>query len=131
MMAKVYYNPKLKNYAKVNRNQYTMTKHEWIFRNFVLRKKLTWYTFLRQKIIYSYILDFYCPRLKCWIEIDWENHNYTIDYDGERSKVLNDCGIKIIRYTNDEIEKELEAVIQDLHTKLEDRKKEIKKCPPL
>ncbi|MCX6824148.1 MAG: endonuclease domain-containing protein [candidate division SR1 bacterium] len=108
-----------------------MTKHEGIFRNFVLRKKMTGYTFLRQKIIYSYILDFYCSTLKLGIEIDGESHNDTVDYDEERVKVLHDCGIKIIRYTNDEIEKKLEAVIQDVHTKIEDRKKEIKKCPPL
>jgi len=54
-----------------------------------------------------------------------------MDYDEERSKVLNSHGIKIIRYSNDEIEKKLEAVIQDLNVQLGDRKKEIKKCPPL
>jgi len=130
-MSKIYYDSKLKTYATNNRNQYAMTKHEWIFWNLVVRKKLTWHTFLRQKIIYSYILDFYCPTLKIWIEIDWEGHNYAIDYDEERTKILNEHGIKIIRYTNNEIEKKLEAVIQDVHTNIEDRKKEIKKCPPL
>ena len=130
-MSKIYYNPKLKTYAKINRNQYSMNKYEWIFRNLVLRKKLTWYIFLRQKIIDSYILDFYCPVLKLWIEIDWESHNYTIDYDDERSKILFSHGIKLIRYTNDEIEKKLDPVIIDLYEKLENRKKELKIWPPL
>lgn len=59
--------------------------------------------FVRQKPIDNYILDFYCPEKK--IEIDGSQH-YTkngIEYDEKRTAILNSYGIKIIRFTNEEI----------------------------
>ena len=70
-----YYNSNNKKFAANNRNQYHMVKSEWIVRNLVLRKDKTWYRFLRQKPIWNYIIDFYCDKLKLWIEIDDKSHD--------------------------------------------------------
>lgn len=83
----LYYNYKNKNFARDNRNQYLMVKHEWIFWNMVLRKDMTWFRFLRQKIIWNYIIDFYCHKLKLWIEIDWESHDRQWKYDEDRENI--------------------------------------------
>ncbi len=45
----IYYNPNLKYFSKINRNQNTMVKSEWILRNIILKRDATWYRFLRQK----------------------------------------------------------------------------------
>ena len=117
------YNSSLLDYAKENRKQ--STKTEWIFWNVILKKKqFLWYKFRRQKVIWPYILDFYCSKLYLWIELDWWYHNETQDYDEERSIWLyNKYKIKIIRFTNEDIEKNLEWVISQLEDIVKDREK--------
>ena len=49
-----------------------------------------------------YILDFYCPSQKLAIELDGEGH-FTEEgksKDEERTKFLNEYGIKVIRFEN-------------------------------
>lgn len=122
-----YYNPKNIEYARFNRNQYNMTEAEWKIWNQVLRKKQTWYRFLRQKPIWNYIIDFYCPKLNLWIEIDDLSHNFKWDYDHKRTKYLNKLWIKIIRYSNESVHYNLDWIMLDLANKLEDRSKELSK----
>jgi very-short-patch-repair endonuclease len=114
----LYYKSQNKNYARINRNQHVMTKAEGKIWNLVLRKDKTWYRFLRQKVLWDYILDFYCYKLKLWIEIDDKSHEQKWEYDEKRTKYLNHIGIKIIRYTNYIIHYELDAVILDLESKI-------------
>ncbi len=124
----LYYKTKNKEYAKINRNQYVMTEAEWKIWNLVLRKDKTWYRFLRQKPLWDYILDFYCHKLRLWIEIDDTSHNRKQDYDKKRTKYLNSIWIKIIRYTNKNIYYQLDAVIIDLESKMKDRANSLWLC---
>lgn len=117
----LYYNSKNKDYARINRNQYVMTEAEWKMRNRALKKDKTWYRFLRQKPVWNYILDFYCHKLKLWIEIDDNSHDWKWEYDEERTKYLNNVGIEIIRYTNNNIHYSLDAVTIDLESKIRER----------
>jgi very-short-patch-repair endonuclease len=103
-----------------------MTKHEWILRNVALKHDNSWYRFLRQKIIDDYILDFYCWKLKLAIEVDWDSHNYSLDYDQGRNNKLGKLWIKTIRYTNMEISKNLEWVIIDIQEQIKIREGELK-----
>ena len=121
------YNAYLKEYWRDNRNH--QTKEEWKMWHLVLKQDKTWYRFLRQKPIGNYILDFYCDKLKLWIEIDDMSHDYRAEDDEERTKYLNKIGIKIIRYTNGDINYRLEWVILDLEGKLEERRLELEKIP--
>lgn len=119
------YNSSLLDYAKDHRKN--MTKAEWLFWHVILKnKQFLWYKFRRQKAIWSFILDFYCSKLLLWIEIDWWYHDEFQDYDDERTNWLYDnYGIKIIRFTNDEVEKNLEWVILYLEEIIRDREKEL------
>ena len=95
-----------------------------------LRKNMTkeeqhlWYDFLktlpvtfhRQKVIGSFIVDFYCASAKIVIELDGSQH-YTdegIKKDKERDKLLNSLDIKVLRYTNLDINKNFEGVCSDI-----------------
>jgi very-short-patch-repair endonuclease len=118
---KLYYRSKNKEYAQENRNQYTMTEAEWKLRNLVLKKDKLWYRFLRQKLVWNYILDFYCQKLKLWIEIDDKSHDFKGDYDQERNNYLENLWIQILRYTNNSIYYKLEWVVVDLEEKIRDR----------
>ena len=87
---------------------------------------MLWYKFKRENSMWNFILDFYCSELLLWIEIDWWCHNEFQDYDDERSNWLYDnYGIKIVRFTNDEVENNLEWVIQYLEDIIINRRKEL------
>ena len=118
------YNTSLTDYAKENRKH--STKQEWIFRNLVLKKKqFLWYKFRRQKVIWSFILDFYCPKLLLWIEIDGWYHNERQDYDEVRDLEINKRWIAVIRFTNEEIDRNLEWVIYDLEDIIKERENDL------
>ena len=84
------------NICRARYNRANQTKAERLIR-WIIRKKQLWYIFLRQKMIDSFILDFYCSKLMLWVEIDWESHKYNQDYDNQRDEKLRHIWIKIIR----------------------------------
>ena len=68
------------------------------------------YRTLRQHPIDHYIVDFYIASVNLVIEIDGDSH-YTeeaIDYDRERTELLEIYGLEVIRFTNDEVLQNLE-----------------------
>lgn len=63
-----------------------------------------------------FIVGFYCAALKLAIEIDGDGH-FTEEgqvYDAERSQVLASYGLKVIRFTNDEVMNNFEDVCQKI-----------------
>ncbi len=117
------YNKNLKKFSRDNRNN--QTEAEWKFWNLVLKQDKTWYRFLRQKPIWNYILDFYCDKLKLWIEIDDKSHDWKWNEDDERREYLNKLWIKIIRYVNEDVYYHLYEVMLNLDEQLEKRKLEL------
>lgn len=95
------YNPKLIEKAKENRKKFT--KAESYFWNLVKSKNLN-YNFTKQKVIENFVIDFFCKELLLGIEIDGEYHENQMEYDKERTKVIEEYKIKIIRFKNNEIE---------------------------
>ena len=91
-----------------------------------LRKEMTpwerklWYCFLkdypvrfqRQKCIDNYIADFYCFKAKMVIELDGGGH-YEPEaekYDHHRTTMLENYGLKVIRFCNLDIDKNFYGV---------------------
>jgi very-short-patch-repair endonuclease len=106
-------NLKLKDRSKNMSKQ--MTKSEQlIWFNILSKRQLLGYKFTKQKIIFNYILDFYCSELLLAIEVDGESHNDQIEYDIVRTKFLNSLNIKVIRLTNNEVATNLEGAKTDL-----------------
>ena len=81
------------------------------------------YKFRRQKIIWSFILDFYCPKLLLGIEIDGGYLNETRGYDEAREIAIAHYWIFIVRFTNEDIEKNLEWIVLALEEIIQDREK--------
>jgi very-short-patch-repair endonuclease len=63
----------------------------------LLRRKSTGLRFRRQQPAGPYVLDFYCDSLKLCIEIDGEQHDFTVAKDAARDRWLSDLGIRTIR----------------------------------
>ncbi len=68
--------------------------------------------FRRQHPYSIYILDFYSHSLKLVIEVDGSIHNQPDVKlnDAERQTLLEKDGLKVIRFTNPQVEKNLEVV---------------------
>lgn len=75
------------------------------------------FKFRRQYSIGSYVTDFYCPAKRIAIEIDGESHfesQLAIENDKARQQYIESCGIAVIRFTNQEIMKNLDGVLSKL-----------------
>lgn len=79
--------------------------------------------FRRQHGVGPYIVDFYCPEQALVIEIDGDSHADAdqIVKDKQREKYLLALGLRVIRYINDDIVKNLDGVLEDLIEKLSPR----------
>jgi len=85
-----------------------------------LKLKPLGFKFRRQHPINLYILDFYCHNLKLSIEIDGGYHLTKEQKvkDNERTKILNELGIKEIRFTNKDVVDDIENVILKIYQEL-------------
>jgi len=98
------------------------TKAEKIFWESVRNKQLCGKKFYRQYPIFHdvtgketfFIADFFCFSEKLIIELDGKYHKYRLQEDKERTKILNYYGLRVIRFTNDEIIKDLYSILLTL-----------------
>ena len=83
--------------------------------------------FTRQKIIGSYIVDFYCHKLKIVIEIDGVQHylEENTDYEKRRETYLQNEGYKLLRFYNSDINKELKNTQTTIYYTCVERGKEL------
>ena len=98
------------------------------------QERKLWYCFLRrypvkiykQRIIDSFIADFYCASARLVIEVDGSQH-YTEDgmaYDTARTKCLEKYDLKVIRFSNREIDRKFQAVCNEIDKNIQERRKE-------
>jgi len=112
------YNNKLNDRAReLRKNMTESEKKIWQF----LRKLP--YSVLRQRVIDNFIVDFYCAHLKLVIEIDGESHftEEGIGYDKERTEILEGYGIKVIRFSNNEVINNFEIVCEKILMMIRDK----------
>jgi very-short-patch-repair endonuclease len=74
----------------------------------------------RQHGIGPYIVDFYCPEQSLVIEVDGDSHADAehIEKDQCRDRYLQSIGLRVVRYRNDDIMKNLDGVLEDLQTRV-------------
>ena len=76
-------------------------------------RQLDGYKFRRQYSIDKFVVDFYCPELKLALEVDGDSHyvDGAKERDEERQKLIEDTGIKFLRFTNKDIYDNLNGVL--------------------
>jgi very-short-patch-repair endonuclease len=86
-----------------------------------LRSRNLKYKFRRQHPIENFIADFYCAQARLFIEIDGSSHFEAAqkEYDLARTAVLEELGYKVIRFTNDYVRDNLDAVVEKIVRKNE------------
>ena len=80
----------------------------------------------RQRVIGNYIVDFYCPAAKLVIEVDGSQHYEQSgkQKDQQRDADLESIGLKVLRYSNYDVNQSFEAVCDDILHNLEIRLEE-------
>jgi very-short-patch-repair endonuclease len=115
----------------VKRNFRLLEQARALRRNMTPQETKLWYQFLRtypvkfykQRIIESFIADFYCASACLVIEIDGAQH-YTSQgqaYDRDRCLVMQRYGIDTIRFSNADIDRNFAAVCQKIHETIQRR----------
>ena len=95
-----------------------------------LRREMTkeerhlWYDFLRQlhvsfnrqKVIGPYIVDFYCAGARLVIELDGSQHyeDDGIASDQKRDAYLSGLGLRVLRYSNLDVNQNFRGVCEDI-----------------
>ena len=103
-----------------NKKNITLAKN--LRKNATSQEKHLWHRFLakyevrfqRQKAIDDFIADFYCHKAKLIIEIDGTQHytEYGIQKDNLRTETLEKYNLKVIRFTNQQIDTDFQGVCE-------------------
>ena len=93
-------------------------------RNMTLEERILWYHVLkplpfpvkRQKVLSTYIVDFYIPSKRIVIEVDGSQH---YEEAGKEQDLIRDCdlrqmGLTVLRYPNNMIREHLQGVYEDI-----------------
>ena len=106
--------PQLLEFAKSMRH--SATDAENLMWQLLRAKRFMNLKFRRQHVIASFIVDFYCHEIGLVIELDGSQHGTddVIEYDAERTKFLEALGLAVVRYWNNEVLLETDAVLDDL-----------------
>ncbi|MFA7252333.1 MAG: DUF559 domain-containing protein [Candidatus Paceibacterota bacterium] len=115
----IYNNKYLKEARKSLRNN--LTHQETILWNYLKNSKLG-YKFRRQHSIGHFISDFYCAEKKLVIELDGNQHLDNAEYDKERTEYFESLGIKVIRFWNDEVDKNIDDLLMKIKQELNKQK---------
>ncbi|MFZ1546009.1 MAG: endonuclease domain-containing protein [Candidatus Nitrotoga sp.] len=77
------------------------------------RKQINGWQFYRQKIIGSYIVDFYCPAARLVVELDGSQHFEPQHQatDQKRDAYLLSLGLRVLRFDNRQVLLEMDAVL--------------------
>lgn len=67
--------------------------------------------FRSQHAIGNYIVDFCAPRRKLIIELDGSQHLEQQEYDAERTAFLKSKGYKVLRFWNNDVMNNMDAVL--------------------
>ncbi|MDY4583462.1 MAG: endonuclease domain-containing protein [Candidatus Faecousia sp.] len=112
-------NQNLKKYAQALRKNQTR------------EEGLLWYCFLsryplrfrRQYIIGNFIADFYCHKAGLVIELDGSQHYdpQKMEYDRKRTEYLEAQGLKVLRFTNSDIQQRFRGVCEAIDIAVKER----------
>jgi very-short-patch-repair endonuclease len=83
-------------------------------------RQVNGFRFRRQHPVNEFIVDFFCYEAMLVIEVDGSVHtdSYQMERDTERTRILNRLGIRVVRFTNAEVETEMEKVIDRIKENL-------------
>ncbi len=113
--------PKVKSHLLQNARELRKSATDaelWLWL-YLRNRRMNGYKFCRQVPIGKYIVDFLCKEIKLVIELDGSQHCLQKEYDQRRTKYLASKGYRVVRYRNNQVLQEGEAVLEDILRQLE------------
>lgn len=108
----------------IQKNNKMLPRAKELRRHMTPQEKKLWYLFLRkfpvkiykQKIIGSFIVDFYCASANLIIEVDGSQHNSEqgLAYDCERSALLSQYELNVLRFSNADVDYHFDLVCKKI-----------------
>lgn len=110
--------PKVFELAKELRDR--LTEPEKILWEKLRLNRLNGYRFKPQHPIGSFIADFYCHKAKLVIEIDGKYHDSKSqsEFDANRSGIINEFGLRVIRFSNEDVINRIDFVLSEIEKNL-------------
>ena len=106
------------------RGEDTLEKAKELRKNATPQEQRLWHCFFkkypikfyRQKPIGKYIVDFYCKKAMLVVELDGGQHlePRSLEWDQKRTKYLESLGLMVVRYGNNQIDREFRNVCEDI-----------------
>ena len=78
------------------------------------RRNLEGMKFRRQHRAAGFVLDFYCAEVRLAVELDGESHDVRENYDQRRTSWLNAQGVTVLRFPNEAIVLDRDAVVRQI-----------------
>jgi len=98
----------------------------------VLRdRQMSGLKFRRQHPFGQYMPDFVCLEKKLVIEVDGGQHQQQLAYDARRTEALSAAGFQVLRFWNNEVLQEIEAVREKIWMVAEEIRPHPHPSPPL
>ena len=117
----MYYGANAETFAAAKILRDNMTTCEKLLWERLKLKQICGLRFRRQHPIIFFIADFYCHEARLVIEIDGEIHTQRREYDDGRSAEMEKYFIKVIRFTNSEVENNIDNVIRVIEAEVNNR----------
>ena len=70
--------------------------------------------FRRQHAVERFIVDFYCAEARLVVEVDGSIHDYTTEEDVIRQHFLEGWGLRVVRFTNQQILETIDEVLEEI-----------------
>ena len=117
--------------SEIRRNHKLLENARKLRREMTSQEKHLWYDYLRcypikiykQRIIDNFIVDFYCAKAKLVIELDGSQH-FTPDgkhYDSLRTDVIEKYKLKVIRFSNNDVDNKFNGVCSVIDRTIQER----------
>jgi len=102
--------------ARARQLRRTMTRAETLLWRHLKAHRLARLAFRRQAPIGDYIADFVAHSCKLIVEVDGESHDFEerIRHDARRDQWFASCGYRVLRFTNDDVMRNLEGVASSI-----------------
>jgi very-short-patch-repair endonuclease len=110
-LIKEYLMPRKKKILFARELRRVSTEAEQLLWQYLRNRKLLGKKFRRQHVFCGFILDFYCPEGKLGIELDGSIHLKQKEYDVLRQKIIEEQGIRIVRFSNKDIITDIRKVL--------------------
>ncbi|WP_404822494.1 endonuclease domain-containing protein [Noviherbaspirillum aerium] len=95
-----------------------MTDTEALMWKLLRNRRMADAKFRRQHPMGRFILDFFCVEKMLAVELDGGQHADAVEYDHARDAWLRQRGVRVLRFWNNQVLIETEAVMEVIHAAL-------------